>query len=117
MAATARRTVLPTYRRRRPRPSVPQPHRPRGRLTVPIDRSAPALLRAVGLMPDGPGQWGRPSRASGGGAFLVELPVAPPTASLSHARIGRWLEHVPELRLDGARPTGRELLARLASFW
>ena len=31
--------------------------------------------------------------------------------------IGKWLERVPELRLDGARPVSRDLQARLASFW
>ena len=82
-----------------------------------VDRSAPALLRAVGLLPDGPGQWGRQSRAQGGGVFVVELPSPLASAPLDHGHIGRWLERVPALLLDGTRPTGRELLARLASFW
>jgi transcription elongation factor GreA len=84
---------------------------------VAIDRSGPALLRAVGLLPDGPGQWGRPLRAQGAGVFVVELPSPLGSAPLDHGSIGRWLERVAALRLDGARPTGRELLTRLASFW
>jgi len=82
-----------------------------------VDRSAPALLRAVGLLPDGPGQWGRPLRSQGGGVFVVELPSPLATAPLDHGHVGRWLERVEALRLDGARPTGRELLTRLAQFW
>ena len=84
---------------------------------MPDDRSAPALLRAVGLLPDGPGRWGRPIRSTGGGVFLIEQAAPAATAPLDFGHVGRWLERVPELRLDGARPTGRDLLARLAAFW
>ena len=31
--------------------------------------------------------------------------------------IGHWIEDVPGLALDGARPTGKELSARLNAFW
>ena len=39
------------------------------------------------------------------------------TAPIELTRVGKWLEHVPDLRLDGARPSSRALAARLASFW
>jgi transcription elongation factor GreA len=84
---------------------------------MPDDRSAPALLREVGLLPDGPGTWGRPVRHPAPGVFLVELPAPLATPPLDLSLVGKWLEHVPELRLDGARPTSRDLLHRLAAFW
>jgi transcription elongation factor GreA len=81
------------------------------------DTGAAALLRAVDLMADGPVVWGRPVPARGPGVFIVELPATRATAPLELTRIGKWLELVPELRLDGERPTSRALAARLASFW
>jgi transcription elongation factor GreA len=79
--------------------------------------SAPALLREVGLLPDGPLPWGRPVPGRSPGVFLVELPAPLPTAPIELTRVGKWLEHVPGLLLDGTRPTSRALAARLASFW
>ncbi len=81
------------------------------------DTTAPALLRSVGLMADGPGQWGRPVPASGPGVFIVELPAPLPTAPIELTRVGKWIERVESLRLDGERPTSRTLAARLGSFW
>jgi len=78
---------------------------------------APALLRSVGLMADGPGVWGRPIRAPGKGVFVVELPTPPATAPLELTRIGKWTEHVPTLRLDGQETTSRAVAARIAAFW
>ncbi|MDF2733805.1 MAG: transcription elongation factor GreA [Chloroflexota bacterium] len=79
--------------------------------------SGPSLLRKVGLLPDGPLPWGRPVPGRSPGVFLVELPAPLPTAPIELTRVGKWLEHVPGLMLDGARPTSRALSARLASFW
>ena len=66
--------------------------------------SAPGLLRAVGLLPDGPLPWGRPvpgrSRASSSWSSPEPLPTAP----IELTRVGKWLEHVPGLLLDGAAP-------------
>ena len=31
--------------------------------------------------------------------------------------MGKWIERVPDLRLDGSRPTSRALIARLQAFW
>jgi transcription elongation factor GreA len=79
--------------------------------------TAADLLREVGLIADGPAMWGRPIRHSAPGVFIVELAAPLPMAPLDLARVGKWLERVPELRLDGERPASRELLQRLASFW
>ncbi|MEZ0240787.1 MAG: transcription elongation factor GreA [Chloroflexota bacterium] len=81
------------------------------------DRSGAGLLRSVGLMADGPVVWGRPVPGRGPGIFLVELPDALPSAPLEATRIGKWIERVPGLRLDGEPPTAKTLAARLASFW
>jgi transcription elongation factor GreA len=84
-------------------------------VTAPL--SAPGLLREVGLLPDGPLPWGRPVPGRSPGVFVVELPEAVPTAPIELTRVGKWLEHVPGLLLDGVRPTSRALAARLAMFW
>jgi transcription elongation factor GreA len=81
------------------------------------DNGAAALFRAVGLMADGPVVWGRPVPARGSGVFVIELPAPLHHAPLELTRIGKWLEHVPGLRLDGAHPTSRALAARLEAFW
>jgi transcription elongation factor GreA len=78
---------------------------------------AAALFRTVGLLPDGPAVLGRTTRATGPGVYAVELALPRPTAPIELTRIGKWLERVPGLRMDGQRPTTRALAARLASFW
>jgi transcription elongation factor GreA len=82
-----------------------------------VDRSAPALIREVGLMADGPAPWGRPAKHAGPGVLLVELAAPLPAAPLDLALVGKWLERVPELQMDGSRPASRDLLHRLAAFW
>ena len=77
----------------------------------------PGLLRSVGLLADGPGVWGRPIRASGPGVFVIELPSPPATAPIEVSRIGKWIEHVPTLRLDGGEATSKAVASRLAAFW
>ena len=84
---------------------------------MPEDRSAAALIREVGLMADGPVPWGRPIRHAAPGIFVVELPEPVKSAPLDLARVGKWLERVPELTLDGVRPVSRDLMRRLADFW
>jgi transcription elongation factor GreA len=79
--------------------------------------TAQDLFRATGLLPDGPMPWGRPVAARGSGVFVVELATPLPAAPIALTRVGKWVERVPELRLDGERPTSRALAARLASFW
>jgi transcription elongation factor GreA len=82
-----------------------------------MDLTAPGLLRDVGLLADGPVPWGRPVPAVGPGVFLVEFPAPRATAPIELTRVGKWLERVDSLRLDGERPTSRALAARLAAFW
>ncbi|MEA2537618.1 MAG: transcription elongation factor GreA [Chloroflexota bacterium] len=68
-------------------------------------------------MADGPTTWTTPVRSNRAGVYLVELPGAGASAPLDFNAVGRWLERVPGLLLDGARPTGRELAARLQGYW
>jgi len=79
--------------------------------------AAPELLRTVGLLADGPVPWGRPVNAAKPGIVVVELARPLPSAPIELSRVGKWLERVPDLRLDGDRPTSRALAARLAAFW
>ena len=82
-----------------------------------IPTSAAALLRGVGLRPDGPVRWGRPLTTRAPGLYLVELAdllAAPP---MELTRLGKWIERLPGLLLDGARPTSKTLAARLAALW
>jgi transcription elongation factor GreA len=81
------------------------------------DPAAAGLLRSVGLLPDGPVVWGRPIPATGPGVFLVELPAPRPHAPIELTRVGKWLERVETLRLDGERPTSKQLAARIGAFW
>jgi transcription elongation factor GreA len=55
--------------------------------------------------------------ARSGGIFVIEVPGASAEAPIDPARVRAWIERVPTLLLDGARPTPSELAARLASFW
>lgn len=78
---------------------------------------AASLLRRVGLVADGPVVWGRPVREPNPGVFVIELTAARWRAPIELTRVGKWLERVPTLTLDGARPTSRALAARLGAFW
>ena len=78
---------------------------------------AAELLRSVGLMADGPVTWGRPVPSGGPGVYLVEWPDVLAEAPVELTNVGKWLERLPGLRLDGRRPTSRELAARLHDFW
>jgi len=75
------------------------------------------LLGHVGLLADGPAVLGRPARAGAGGVYVIELTAPLPAAPLDIARIGKWIERVPGIRLDGETPTSKQLAARLAAFW
>jgi transcription elongation factor GreA len=81
------------------------------------DLGAADLVRAIGLLADGPVRWGRPVAARGPGIYLVELAAPLPTAPIELAKVGKWLERVPTIRLDGDEPTSKALAARLAAFW
>ena len=81
------------------------------------ETSASALLRSVGLLADGPAVWGRPIPAHGPGVFIVELPASLASAPVELTRVGKWIERVQSLHLDGVRPMSRALAARLGAFW
>lgn len=83
----------------------------------PAVTSAAPLLRSVGLLADGPGQWGRPIAATGPGVFIIELATPLATPPIELTRVGKWIERLETLKLDGARPTSKALAARLGSFW
>ncbi len=76
-----------------------------------------ALFRAIGLTPDGPARWGAPIRASGPGVFVVEWPAMLDRAPVDISAVGTWLARVPTLLVDGERPTGKALAARLGAWW
>ena len=84
---------------------------------VPPPLDAASLLRSIGLMADGPTVWGRSVPATGPGVFVIELAAPLATAPIELTRIGKWIERVETLRLDGDRPTSKALAARLGSFW
>lgn len=86
-------------------------------MTVRPGLGAAELLRSVGLLADGPATWGTSVRSNRPGVYLVELPAPPALAPIDIAAVGRWIERVPTLTLDGKHPTGRELAARLHGFW
>jgi transcription elongation factor GreA len=79
--------------------------------------NAATLLREVGLLADGPVVWERPVPARGSGVFVVELQAPLPRAPIELTRVGKWIERVPTLTLDGGRPTSKALAARVSSFW
>ena len=79
--------------------------------------SASDLLRSIGLEVDGPTIWGTRPTSRAPGVFLVETPSPAASASLDIDEIRRWLERVPDLRLDGERPTQTTLAERMREFW
>jgi transcription elongation factor GreA len=84
---------------------------------MPNEVGAARLFRSVGLMADGPTVWGRPVPAQAPGVFVLELPAPLASTPIEMTRVGKWIERVETLRLDGERPTSKALAARLASFW
>ncbi len=68
-------------------------------------------------MPDGPVVWGRQVPARAPGVFVVELGEPLPRAPIELTRVGKWVERVPSLTLDGVRPGSRAVATRLGQFW
>ena len=58
---------------------------------MPDDRSAATLLREVGLMADGPVQWGKPVRHGAPGVYVIELAAPQPSPALDLSVVGKWL--------------------------
>jgi transcription elongation factor GreA len=69
------------------------------------------------LLADGPVGWDRPVPTRDPGVYVIELPAALEVAPIELTRVGKWLERLPELQLDGAHPTSKALAARLAAYW
>ena len=86
-------------------------------MTEPRSLGAAELLRSVGLLADGPVRWGNPIRVGGPGVYLVEIAAPHKSAPIDHTLVAHWIERVPTLTLDGARPTQRELAVRMGEFW
>lgn len=80
-------------------------------------RGAADLLRSIGLLADGPVRWRSRVPTRQPGLYLVDLGAPLPGAPLELTRVGKWLERLPALRLDGERPTSKALSARLAALW
>ncbi|MBA2254716.1 MAG: hypothetical protein H0W07_06355, partial [Chloroflexi bacterium] len=89
----------------------------KGRSPAATRPSGGALLRSVGLEPDGPVLWGTPVASRVPGVLVVEYPQPLETAPLDTVALRRWIEGVPTLRMDDRRPTVNELAARLGAFW
>jgi transcription elongation factor GreA len=83
---------------------------------MPLIRAAD-LIRSVGLSVDGPASWGQPVRSNKPGVYVIELPAPLASAPIDHNLLRAWIEKVPNLLLDGARPTPHELADRLNGFW
>ena len=82
-----------------------------------VKQGASELMRSLGLLVDGPARWGAPILSRAPGIIVVELPGAADSAQLDVAALRRWLDRVPSLTLDGARPTPQVLQRRLAREW
>lgn len=83
------------------------------------------LFSSVGLFPEEPVKWGQslpPRTSSGPGVYVVALSSSPEDKTtclvgvppLDLDEIGRWVEAVPKLTVDGVRPVTEELVSRIA---
>ena len=78
---------------------------------------ASEVLRSLDLLVDGPARWGSNVNSRKAGVFIVELPGGAPTAPIDGTAVRRWIERVPELQLDGERPSPQELGRWLINLW
>jgi transcription elongation factor GreA len=79
--------------------------------------TAAELLRSIGLDVDGPMRWGSKPISRSAGIFVVEIATPVDRAPVDVDEVRRWLERVPDLRMDGERPTQTAMAARLSTFW
>jgi transcription elongation factor GreA len=75
------------------------------------------LLRSVGLDIDGPARWGAKPPSRTAGIFAIEAATTSRVPPFDAVEVRHWLERVPDLTLDGSRPTESVLADRLANFW
>jgi transcription elongation factor GreA len=74
-------------------------------------------MRSLGLDVDGPARWGSLPPSQAPGVFVVETEAPLAEAPIDLTAVRRWIERVPDLLLDGERPTPNALAHRLAAFW
>jgi hypothetical protein len=79
--------------------------------------SADDLLRDAQLEPAGQVTWGCRPTLDGPGVYVVESPLPRAAAPIDPHAIAAWIDRIPTLRLDGLRPSGEDLAARLGLFW
>src|SRR3954451_17252756 len=75
------------------------------------------LLKDQGLLVDGPQLWGRQVSSRRPGVFVIELPGGLPDAPVDIIAVRHWVERVPNLMLDGEKPSAEEIAKRLHEFW
>ena len=81
----------------------------------PKRRHPPPRGRSHGRRPRPVGQAGAPRRARA--CSSSSSPRRSRARRWTSRLVGKWLERVPELQLDGARPVSKDLQARLGAFW
>ena len=75
------------------------------------------LLRALGLLVDGPARWGNPVASRRPGIFVVELPGGADAAPIDIVAVRRWVERVSDMLVDGVAATPATVARRLEAFW
>lgn len=101
-----------------PRVAAPEDsHRAASRATSRQPSAAVDLIEGAGLNVGGHARWGAIHGANKPGVYAVEWDRAVDAAPIDLAAVEEWLERVPSLRLDGARPSASQLSVRLAEFW
>ena len=75
------------------------------------------VMRSLGLDVDGPVRWGQQPTTRAAGVFVIETPSPSSSAPIDADQLRRWLDRVPDLRIDGEHPSPTILGRRLASFW
>lgn len=79
--------------------------------------NAEDLLRDVGLAMGGTVQWGNPVPSPVPGIYIISTPAPMAEAPIEIAALRAWIHRLPQMRIDGRRPTAATLNARLRSFW
>lgn len=80
------------------------------------------IMSAVRLDIGGSVQWGTTVPCRTQGIYIISVSSDPHyRGTLAHcidkAKVTTWLSKAKGLRLDGTRPTAKDVVARLASFW
>lgn len=78
--------------------------------------TAPALLRSLGLLADGPVRWGQPAMSRRPGILLVEMAAPADVAPVAIEAIREWVQKAPGMTIDG-RPADAGALADVLRAW